>query len=160
MNLKNKILLVLALISLILVVLQISQPQPTKKLPVKQLISECLPQQQKCQFSIEQLNFSLEYSKDIYYLKPYQVRLYTEEKDGHLIKQATIDFQMKNMPMGINRFVLKKAGLKEGKQQWQSQIILPVCVTGRVDWYAQVDIVMDGVDYRVITPVIVQRPPR
>ncbi len=160
MNLKNKVLFVLALISLLIVVLLMSQPQPIKKLPVKQLTSACLPQQQKCQFSIDKLNFSLEYSKDIFYLKPYQIKLYTDKKDSPDIKTATIDFQMKNMTMGVNRFLLKPVALTDGQQQWQAEAILPICVTGRVDWYAQVDIVMDGVDYRVITPMIVKRPPR
>lgn len=50
--------------------------------------------------------------------------------------QVMVDFQMRDMDMGLNRYRLEPAGAGV----WQGRATLPVCVSGRSDWIARLTI--------------------
>lgn len=51
------------------------------------------------------------------------------------ITEIYLQFQMKDMDMGVQRYRL----LSDGHGQWQSEVMLPVCSLGRSDWVAILD---------------------
>lgn len=50
--------------------------------------------------------------------------------------QVMVDFQMRDMDMGLNRYRLEAADAGV----WQGRATLPVCVSGRSDWIARLTI--------------------
>jgi hypothetical protein len=47
---------------------------------------------------------------------------------------VVVQFDMKSMDMGVNRF-----GLRQKGAVWEGEAILPVCTSGRTDWLATVE---------------------
>ena len=62
--------------------------------------------------------------------------------------QATVQFQMRDMEMGINRYRL----VMDAEGIWRGQAMLPVCSAGRSDWIAQVEISATGQRWRAELP--------
>lgn len=115
---------------------------------------KCNAQKKVCKIELEGLNIELSFDNNIYYLKPFNVFVWTEAKTH--IKSIQVDFKMINMNMGVNRFSLRKTELENEKQKWQGKALLPVCVTGRADWFAELGIVTENVKYIISLPVSVQ----
>lgn len=65
-------------------------------------------------------------------MKP--IRLNLETKNA---KQVYVSFSMEKMEMGLNRYQLIKQG---DLDLWLADVTLPVCVQGRSDWIAEVEI--------------------
>ena len=61
------------------------------------------------------------------------------------------------MNMGVNRFSLRKAEIKNQKQKWQGKALLPVCVTGRADWLAELEVVTNQSKYIIAIPLSVKQ---
>lgn len=53
---------------------------------------------------------------------------------------VTLRFDMVGMDMGVNQYRLQVID----KGVWQAQVMLPVCVTGRRDWFATVRVTVPG----------------
>ena len=64
------------------------------------------------------------------------------------LSSATVDFEMSGMDMGLNRYRLE-AGDRE---TYRAKVMLPVCVSGRRDWIARVQVVTEGRVYRAEFP--------
>ncbi len=75
------------------------------------------------------------FPKTIPYLKPFEVKVKLNKNNQTKIKPRQIQFSMQGMQMGMNRFNFKRS---RTKQYWVSQVVLPVCVTGRKDWLVQI----------------------
>lgn len=97
-------------------------------------VDKCNPQNKIC--NVKHKDFTIEISLDenIFYLKPFNVSILSNDKVD--IEKIYVDFKMKDMNMGLNRFRLKN----KGEQKWLGVVVLPVCITGRPDWIATVDI--------------------
>lgn len=63
-------------------------------------------------------------------LKPFKVEVTAPDADG-----VTMSFSMAGMQMGLNRYQL----VNTAKQQWQAEIVLPLCIQGRSDWEFSVE---------------------
>jgi len=50
------------------------------------------------------------------------------------VRQVLVQFTMKGMDMGLNRYRL----VSDGAGRWTGKAMLPVCTTGRTDWLATV----------------------
>ena len=50
------------------------------------------------------------------------------------VDEALLNLEMIGMDMGINRFSF----VKRGNGEWQTELMVPVCSTGRRDWRASV----------------------
>ena len=120
-------------------------------------VSKCNPQEQICKVEFDGLNIGLSLDKDIYYLKPFNISVYSNKNHNSIIEYIQIDFKMKGMEMGVNRFNLKKANSQNYKQVWKGKALLPVCVTSRVDWYSELEVVTRENKYIFIFPVSVKK---
>ncbi len=67
------------------------------------------------------------------------------------IDSAVLYLEMKDMDMGINRFKLKP--MKDGG--WESDVMIPVCSTGRRDWLVSLVVQDEGRNYRLVYPLSV-----
>lgn len=57
------------------------------------------------------------------------------------------DFQMVGMDMGMNRY-----RLTHSDGAWRANVTLPVCMSGRVDWFALIEFTAKGNSYRAKFP--------
>ena len=67
--------------------------------------------------------------------------------------QIHVDFAMKGMAMGLNRYRLVHVN-----DDWQADVTLPVCVQGRSDWEMLVEIEAEGGVKRFIVPFSAEKP--
>ena len=58
-------------------------------------------------------------------------------RDAENIKNIHIDFVMKNMEMGLNRYLLIPSNQRG---EWQAVVTLPVCSQGRSHWNMMIEI--------------------
>ena len=119
--------------------------------------STCKPQQQVCRVSNENYFSEIEFDKNISYLKPFNITVRTQAKESQYIKSIHVDFKMKSMDMGVNRFNLLNKGLTGKKIHWEGKALLPVCVTGRVDWFSEAMIITENKKYIFSFPMEVKK---
>ena len=124
---------------------------------VKITVKECNAQKQVCITETDEFKLGILLDENIFYLKPFNVKIWTENKDDINIESVQIDFKMKNMNMGVNRFLLKKINSKDKKQKWQGKALLPICVTGRVDWFSELEVVTKQSKYIFSFPISVKQ---
>ena len=116
---------------------------------------KCNAQKKVCKIELDGLNVELSFDNNIYYLKPFNVFVWSETDFN--VKSIQVDFKMKNMNMGVNRFSLRKDEIKNQKQKWQGKALLPVCVTGRADWLAELEVVTNQSKYIIAIPLSVKQ---
>lgn len=119
--------------------------------------STCKPQQQVCRVSNEKFIAEIEFDKNISYLKPFNITVRTQERVSQHIESIHADFKMRSMDMGVNRFNLLNKGITDKKINWEGRALLPVCVTGRVDWFSEVAIITGNKKYIFSFPMEVKK---
>ena len=163
MTFKNKMIsaLIISLILLVIVFQSSNLRNNIKELTIiKMPIENCMPQERICNIKINDIEVSVSFEKEIFYLKPFKVSLFSENKNSNGIDAVYIDFKMRNMDMGVNRFLLSGTDSKNNKQNWQGKALLPICVTGRADWYSELEIIIDKKKYIVSFPLTVMQAAR
>jgi hypothetical protein len=128
-----------------------------KKIVNKIFIKKCNAQKNICRVETNEFKMELSFDEKIYYLKPFFISVFTENKDNANVESVQIDFKMKNMDVGINRFMLNKTSVKNNKQVWQGKALLPICVTGRVDWVSELAVITKNNKYIISVPILVKR---
>jgi hypothetical protein len=118
------------------------------------LIEKCEPQYSLCQVKLEGIDFEVSFDKSIYYLKPFHIFISTHKNST--LKAIYVDFKMKNMNMGVNRFELIAKIDDNDKNLWQAKVILPICVTGRADWISELEVVTTSARYLLQFPLFVK----
>jgi len=93
---------------------------------------DCIPLGQTCTVRSESRAVDLTLPAGVEPLTPFSV---VAAVKGSRARRVTVDFSMKGMDMGKNRFALAEQG-----EHWVGNAILPVCTTGRVDWVATVEV--------------------
>jgi len=157
---KNKIMVILffLLITLVIVTQNIRWKKTDEELTVVKISFEnCKPQNKVCNVELEGLKLGVLFDEDVFYLKPFNVSVSLNNKSNNKIESVYIDFKMKNMDMGVNRFLLIATGNQNKKQTWQGKALLPICVTGRADWVSELEIVIDKKKYILTFPLIVKQ---
>ena len=116
----------------------------------------CHVQNNDCEININGFKLAISFDKNIYYLKSFSFSVLS---DIHFpIKTIITDFRMKNMEMGVNRFSMISTTTKsDNKQHWQGKALLPVCISGRADWYAEMSIQLENTRYIVSFPLQVEK---
>ncbi len=116
----------------------------------------CQVQKQPCKVELDDIKLNILFDKDVLYLKPFNfsVRAKIKENNIHSMK---INFKMKNMDMGINRFALKNVKEEDDEQLWVGTALLPICVTGRADWFSELEIVTKDIKYVLSFPITVKQ---
>ncbi|MGD8796197.1 MAG: hypothetical protein PVH51_05050 [Thiohalophilus sp.] len=115
---------------------------------------DCRNTQQACVVRHSQLGeLQLRFPQGAYYMQPFKAELETA-RDTEL-EAVTLDLAMSGMNMGQNRFQLKAVS----DNLWRGSLLLPICVTGRVDWKLTLEVVRDGQRYQATFPLELQAPP-
>ena len=157
---KNKIMAVLffLLILLVLVTQNLSWKKMDKELTVIKISYEdCKPQKQVCNVELGGIKLGILFDEDVFYLKPFNVSVLLDDNSSNKVESVYIDFKMKNMDMGINRFLLSITDTKNKKQSWQGKALVPICVTGRADWFSEVEVITNKVKYILTFPLFVKQ---
>ena len=58
---------------------------------------------------------------------------------GLSVESVSLDFYMKNMDMGVNKYSL----MPKGQNVWMTQAMLPICSLARNDWVVELQVVQD-----------------
>lgn len=93
-------------------------------------VIHCAHLQQDCSFNLNNRPVHLHFSSQPAGLTPFGLQVVA------YANQVNASFSMQGMNMGTIRYALKSAA----ENQWQADITLPVCVTGRQDWLMMLDI--------------------
>jgi len=125
-------------------------------------IGNCNPSRAICsirsQFDNQSVKLSIQMDERIVVLTPFEIKLQIEGISNHKIKEASIDFSMIDMDMGVNNqfFKLLKT---EGSQNshWSAIGNLAVCVSGRSDWLATINIQVDDKNIMLSLPFTARR---
>ena len=153
---KNLFFIVLVFIVIIFLnVMQVGENNDRP--PIKISVVNCNVQKKICKIELEQFNIEISMDKNIYYLKKFNVDIGVEIKEDTNIESIQIDFKMKNMNMGLNHFILNKIKSDNKKQNWHGSALLPVCVTGRADWFSELNIVTKQNKYIIEFPILVKK---
>ncbi|MCG6886319.1 MAG: hypothetical protein LJE74_03845 [Proteobacteria bacterium] len=99
----------------------------------------------------------LQLDTDTRYLKPFDIQVKTQGFKDTIVKSVSVEFNMVNMDMGLNRFRLQQVDQQVAGSVYRGQGMLPVCVTGRVDWQARVEVEMDDATYQAIFDVTITK---
>ena len=81
----------------------------------------------------------------IYYLQHFDYELSLNGFEPNAITRATVEFDMLDMQMGLNRYIPQAS---EDGQTWRGVAVLPVCVSGRKDWRVTLVLETDTGNYR------------
>ena len=84
-------------------------------------------------------------------LQPFPLQLRLE--GHHEIESATVTFSMQGMDMGLNRYQL--AG--DAMSAWNASVTLPVCMSGRTDWLADFELLVDGKRFHLQVPFVLEK---
>ena len=156
--LKKIIVLLLFFFVVVLITQDVKWLSESNQLKVVKIaVEECNAQKQVCITETDEFKLGILFDRNIFYLNPFNVKVWTENKDDINIESVQIDFKMKNMNMGVNRFLLKKINSKDKKQKWQGKALLPICVTGRVDWFSELEVVTKQSKYIFSFPISVKQ---
>ncbi len=108
---------------------------------------ECDAALQPCQLGNAQFALTLELERNIRTLKPFRLQLHLAGSQPPLIEEVMVEFFMEGMAMGVNRYRLLR-----DDSGWHGEITLPICVAGRSDWRAVVEVRGAGNVYRAVFP--------
>lgn len=154
----KKILFFIVSVFIVIIFLNVIQiGENNDRPPIKLSVVNCNVQQKICKIELEEFNIEISMDKNIYYLKKFNVDIWVESKEDTNIESIQIDFKMKNMNMGVNHFILNKIKSDNKKQNWQGSALLPVCVTGRADWFSELNIVTKQNKYIIEFPILVKK---
>ena len=98
--------------------------------------SKCRLGDQSCEIIIAGHRLELLIEGEVRALKPFIVHIVDTD---NILEQAKVIFEMKAMDMGINQYVFKKVD-----DNWQANVVIPICTTGRLDWVAEFEIASNG----------------
>lgn len=120
-------------------------------------IDKCDAQKNECSVDLNELKIKISFDENIFYLKPFYVSVIDENKEHSKTESIQIEFKMKNMDMGVNRFMLEKITTENNKLLWKGKALLPICVTGRADWISEFTVVTKKYNYIVSLPISVKK---
>lgn len=115
-----------------------TRTSPDKQEVAIQNSTSCNPVLTPCIVRDGPRQVGLQLSRGMTYLKPFTMLVSVAGFTGESIHNVSVDFKMVGMNMGINRFSLDNLDKQGAESSYQGQGVLPICVTGRVDWKAHV----------------------
>jgi hypothetical protein len=112
---------------------------------------DCDSARQTCRARGGDLEIELRLGPPVLPMEAFDIQL--QSMRGDLGTQARIDvqFQMRGMDMGLNRYRLDR----DADGVWRGRALLPVCASGRSDWYAVIGIAQDGRRWVAEIPFVV-----
>lgn len=126
---------------------------PSESATAMQVAVGCDSAQRACAAFGEDLEFELRLGPPVRPMETFEIRLRGLRDTLAADAQITVEFQMRGMDMGLNRYRLERAA--DG--DWHGRAILPVCTTGRSDWLARVEVAQRGRRWATEMPFEVRR---
>lgn len=105
-----------------------------------QVAADCDSARQACIAHGKDLEIELRLGPPVRPMEAFEISLRDLRGTLAADAQISVEFQMRGMDMGLNRYRLERAA--DGG--WRGRAILPVCTSGRSDWLAAVDVVQHG----------------
>ena len=133
----------------------ITDSKPTTAINIS--FSHCNVQKETCNVDTDDFSLNISFDEHVYYLKPFNFSISSKLKSNVEIESVQIDFKMKNMDMGVNRFMLKNINIKNKFQTWKGKALLPICVTGRADWISELEVITEDTKYIISFPISVKK---
>ncbi len=110
--------------------------------------ARCDPGRDICLATAEDFELRFGLGPDLRPLRVFPIRV---ELAGRQVDGILVDFLMRDMDMGINRFRLKALG----PGRWAGEGVIPVCWVGRRDWIARLTIETAAGHYQADFPVAI-----
>ncbi len=109
---------------------------------VTRLLSDhsCEPLGSPCRSQAGSRVVSLFFPAAVHYLRPFEMQVVAMGFGQDEIINVTVSFTMTDMDMGINRFGLRKEETPNARLTYKGRGMIPVCVSGRRDWLATVEL--------------------
>lgn len=127
----------------------IGRPAPQDPPPRQlHLAVDCQPVGTLCTASDKRHRIALRLDSELGYLKPFSIEVEVGGFGPAAIEGITVTFTMTGMDMGLNRFRLQPVDTSGIPTRYQGQGMLPVCVTGRSDWQALVEVRTEDARYQ------------
>ena len=111
-----------------------------------------------CTVNLNGVKLKISFDQNVYYLKPFNVTVEFNNSSDFNVDKIFVDFKMKNMNMGINRFSLKNDYSDTKNSKWFGIVLLPICVTGRADWIASFEVTTNNNQYLISLPLDIKKP--
>jgi hypothetical protein len=110
--------------------------------------SNCDSAQRACRIFDTDLELELRLGPSVRTMESFEISLRRLRGSLGTDAQIMVQFQMRDMEMGLNRYRL----VMDAEGIWRGQAMLPVCSAGRSDWIAQVEISTSGQRWRAELP--------
>ena len=99
-------------------------------------VHKCEPGPQPCRASDGQHEIAIYFPQKIHYLTPFKLSVNLTGYDSAQVNTVVVEFAMLGMEMAANRYQLNR----QTPNDWVSDVVLPVCVSGRRDWVVTVNV--------------------
>ncbi len=129
--------------------------KPSQTLNV--LDSNCNPGKAVCVATEQGYSITLHFPEQVHYLRPFKMQVTAKGLSTSDIEAVSIEYTMVGMDMGLNRFSLMPVTDARGQQRFEGEGILPVCVSGRVDWLANVQVITAEKVYEAMFKLVVTK---
>jgi hypothetical protein len=127
-----------------------SQKENKQIFLLKTIKPDCNPVKFTCKAGDVQRAVTLHFPEKVAYLKPFKMRVTIQGFRQEVIEKVNVDFKMVGMDMGLNRFTLSSVVDEKGNVSYEGEGILPVCVSGRVDWLANTQVMTMDKNYEAV----------
>jgi hypothetical protein len=114
--------------------------KPKEVILLETVKPECTPVEFPCEARNHQQVVTLHFPNNVKYLKPFQMQVTVQGFKPREVEKILVDFKMIGMDMGLNRYTLSPVTNEGRAVSYQGEAILPVCVSGRVDWVANIQL--------------------
>jgi len=111
-------------------------------------VSDCDLIKSKCNLTLAGSELEIYLTGEVKALEKFTVNIMDHDDS---IEQASVTLTMKAMDMGNNRFNF----VRSKESGWKSDVVIPVCTTGRRDWLFEIEIVHSGIKKRVIFEITI-----
>ena len=130
--------------------------QKTKSIISLKNNNNCNVVETNCYFKVNDKRVDLTFIGKVRTMQPFNISVKLKNFSND-IEAVTVKFLMKSMNMGMNIFVLKtNQNNVLNATQWQSKILLPICVSKRSDWDMVLKIETKNVIYELKTPLQIE----
>lgn len=118
--------------------------------------NNCNVVESNCSYNNKDKRVDLTFVGKVRTMQPFNISVKLKNFSND-IEAVTVKFLMKSMNMGMNIFVLERNQNNIlNATQWQSKILLPICVSKRSDWDMILKIETKNVIYELKTPLQIE----
>ena len=107
--------------------------------------------QKGCRAENDFLAVTVVFGSEARALQPFPLQMRFERQ--HEVDSVSVAFSMEGMDMGWNRYQLKG----DSMSGWNASVTLPICVSGRTDWLADFELLVDNRRFQLQIPFVLDK---